>query len=163
MAVAGFLSGAAPTDMQLTTNGLGRVRYGMAVGQVEAALGQRLSVNYPQDKSCGVGALKRPHNPTIHYLFEQGRLARIEVGASLARKQRPLISVKGIGIGASEAAALKRFPSAKVEPHKYDEDGHYVEINVTGRRGILFETHKGRVAAMRTGLYPALLYVEGCL
>ena len=55
-------------------------------------------------------------------------------------------------------------PSVKIEPHKYDENGHYLILEANdGRAAIVLEEGGGKVTDIRAGLKPSVEYVERCL
>jgi hypothetical protein len=146
---------AAAPAAQLTPSGMGSVRIGMAPGQVEVALGAKLAIEYPNDPSCVEGGRADRKDQHIWYLFENGRLASVEIGEGR--------TVNGVGIGDTDRAVRKAFPKIVAERHQYDDEGEYLKVKASGKSGIVFETHKGLVTVIRAGKYPAVEYVEGCL
>jgi hypothetical protein len=61
------------------------------------------------------------------------------------------------------ASVKKRFPHVRIDPHKYDEEGHYlVLLTPDGKAALLFEEGGGMVTDVRAGLEPSVEYVEGC-
>ncbi len=51
-----------------------------------------------------------------------------------------------------------------VEPHQYDDHGHYLKIlSVDKTHAMVFETDGKRVTEFRAGAGNAPHYVEGCL
>ena len=155
----------ASASRVLTLEGLGPVRIGMTLRQVERALGARLKIEYPEDYSCGGGSRADGRDPDIWYMIDDRRLARIEI---VSRKGQPatVTTAQGLGVGSTEADILRVYGArVKTEPHPYLEgEGHYMKVDAPGhRRGILFETNHGVVTTFRAGTYPALGYIEGCL
>lgn len=160
LALLGMAAAPAPTD--LTVNGIGPVRFGMTVQQVERATGNGLVMSDPEDPSCAEGSPAKPGRQDMVYLFEHRRLARITVWEVKGQTLAP-IRIGGIGVGGREADIRRRFPSARIRPHVYSgPNAHYVDIRMGNGRSYRFETLNGRVTALHAGLYPSLDYVEGC-
>jgi hypothetical protein len=56
------------------------------------------------------------------------------------------------------------YPKARVEPHRYDESGHYLDLtSADGRHAIRFETDGKVVTTIIVGEREPVGYVEGCL
>jgi hypothetical protein len=73
-------------------------------------------------------------------------------------------TTSGIGIGASEADLVQVYgKAAKVAPSKYDAQGHTITVeDAAAKSALAFETSGGKVTTFRTGVHPAVDYVEGC-
>lgn len=94
-------------------------------------------------------------------MVENGRVERVDVDSIGARTDR------GAGVGMSEADIRRLYPeSLVVQPHKYDETGHYLipvpREPADSSLRVVFETDGQRVLRYRAGLRPAVEYVEGC-
>jgi hypothetical protein len=67
----------------------------------------------------------------------------------------------GAHVGDSEARIRQLYPALRVEPHKYT-DGHYLVVDATPQRRLIFETDGEKVTRYRSGAIPAVDWVEGC-
>ena len=88
-----------------------------------------------------------------------GRVVRIEL-----RGKSRLNTLSGAHIGSSEAELNKLYgEQLKVQPHKYEPDGHTITWqSADGEFGLRFETAGGKVTAIQSGPWEHLHYVEGC-
>ena len=150
----------------LSVEGLGPVRIGMTVEQAERALEASFR---PRERSaspaCWITGRADGRGPDIAYMVVHGRIRRIDL-LSGRPPASGVLSEQGIGIGATEEAALQAYGSRLiVAPHKYTgaDGGHYlVLIMPGGRSGMIFETFNGQGTQVRAGFRPELDYVEGC-
>ena len=70
----------------------------------------------------------------------------------------------GVAVGADLATLRKRYPAMRVEPHRDDENGHYLIFDSPDRtRAIVLQETGGRVSGIRAGLQPSVEYVDRCL
>jgi hypothetical protein len=146
---------------RLGLEGLGPLRIGMTLGQAQAAVGGRITLQYAADPSCGQGAPRgAPDGLTV--MFLDGRLARIDIEAP-AR----IATLSGIRVGSSEAE-VKRVYAGRiaVEPAPYNPSGHYLTYRPTGAsqadRLLIFETDGRVVTSYRAGQREAVQLIEGC-
>lgn len=152
-------------DNVLTTQGLGKVKVGMTLEAAETALGSKLEVSYPNDKSCGTGARADKIDDNVWYMLENGNVARIDVvsdGTHVAH----IVTAEGVGAGSTEKAVLDAYRGrVKIKPHPYlESQGHYLVVDDSDHKhGIIFETDLKQVTSVRAGAYPALGYIEGCV
>ena len=140
-------------------DGVGPVKVGMNLSQLNAVLHERFSMPYSkEDQGCFyVKPAKHAH---IAFMIEDGRLVRIDVDKA------GISTAEGVQVGDSEARALQVYaPRLKVESSKYGgPGGHYLTMrSVNGRYGIRFETEKGKMRTFYAGGFDAIQYVEGCL
>ena len=90
-------------------------------------------------------------------MVEDGVITRADVDAAIQ-------NISGIKVGMSIANAKRIQPRLKVEPHKYDPDGHYLTLSTRRKQfSLVFETDKFKVTDIRGGMQPSVGYVEGCL
>jgi hypothetical protein len=142
---------------QLSETGIGPVRVGMTVAEAAAALPDGAA--HPATRECAyVGLSGLPIGVSL--MTEDGRIVRVDVDDSSA-----VATTAGARVGWAEARVLALYPGARVEPHKY-EDGHYL-VAIPGAPAdtvhrIVFETVGGVVRRFRSGVVPAVEYVEGC-
>jgi hypothetical protein len=155
---------AAGAPAPLTEDGLGPVHIGMTAPEAEHALGARLKIDYPNGPSCGGGRRADGRDPDISYLFDNGRLARIDIDPPDASHALHMTAA-GIHAGSTEADVKKAYRRVITEPHPYTAPlGHYLRVYTRGKAaGFIFETDGKRVVEFRAGVYPALGYIEGCL
>lgn len=140
-------------------DGIGPVKIGMSLSQLNAVLHETFSMpESKDDRACFyVGPAKYPD---ISFMIERGRLSRIDIdGASVS-------TAEGIHIGDSESHTRKVYGSRlKVEPHAYTGEGggHYLTMySSDGRYGIRFETDGKKVVGFYAGKSQAIAYIEGC-
>jgi hypothetical protein len=138
-------------------DGVGPVKIGMTLSQLNTALHEKFSMPAAQDdQGCFyVSPGKHPH---IAFMIEEGRLVRIDVESA------GVATPEGIQVGDSESHARQVYGSRlKVEPQKYIDTGHYLTVrSEDGRYGIRFETDQGKITMFYAGRYDAIQYVEGC-
>ena len=106
----------------LTSDGLGSVKWGMSVRQVEAALGASLSVfpnSYGSYEACETAKRTDGLDAGLWFMFEAGQLTRIDVSPPDGTRSRLAISAQmGIGVGSEEVAVKRTYGTAlRIEPH----------------------------------------------
>jgi len=143
----------------LRADGVGPVKVGMTVAEADQALPGGL------DNTTGLEACDyvRPKQGPggVSLMVVDGRIARVDVVDS-AR----VPTTAGVMPGESEARVREAYPGVRVQPHKYDDRGHYMVV-IPGAPSdtlhrIVFETDGAKVTRMRGGLFPAVEFVEGC-
>ena len=143
----------AGTDV-LSPEGYGPVRFGMKVEEVELALKQRTTEPYI---AAGCDYVEFKKYPGLRFMVEDGVVTRADARGNIRNSAKVLV-----GMNLAKVRAMP--PSVKVEPHKYDDEGHYLILDTNdGRAAIVLEESKGKVIAVRAGMKPAVKYVEGCL
>jgi hypothetical protein len=143
----------------IRVDGVGPVRFGMALADARAALGDSLIVA-PPGGECGF-TTPRGAPAGVRFMVEQGKIVRVDVDSAGVR------TAAGVEVGMSEADVRGRYPvGLRVQPHKYDPKGRYLVVQgtepVDSARRLIFETDGQRVVRYRAGLTPAVEYVEGC-
>ena len=143
--------GAAP-DL-LSAEGIGAVRFGITLAQIEQALGASAVLPQSFDPACSM--VRLPGLPRLRFMVENGVVTRADAEAGVA-------SAVG-AIGDTLAQVRGAHPEARISPHKYDPGGHYLSFpSADGRAAIILEAAGGKVTGMRAGLQPAVAYVETC-
>ena len=138
----------------LSPAGYGQVRFGAKLSEVEAKLKQKASPKQP-DPGCDFVRFKK--YPRIRFMVEQGLVTRADADPGIKNSA-------GVAVGMSLARVKVLHPKIRVEPHKYDEEGHYLILpSANGQAALVFEESKGKVTDVRAGTEPSVEYVEGCL
>jgi hypothetical protein len=92
-------------------------------------------------------------HPQVAFLIEDGKLVRVDV-------EKPGISTeRGIQVGGRQARTQTIYGAkAKLPPSQYtgDEGDRYLTVrSPDGRRGIRFETEKGKITTFYAGTHTA--------
>ena len=143
----------------IRVDGVGPIRFGMALADARAALRDSLVVTPPAG-ACGF-TVPRDAPAGVRFMVEQRKIVRVDVDSSGVR------TAAGVEVGTSEADVRARYPvGLQVQPHKYDPKGRYLVLQGTqpadSARRLIFETDGQRVVRYRAGITPAVQYVEGC-
>ena len=144
--------GGAPV---LSDRAYGAIIFGQPLEAAETQLSEKAQTTKdPEEEHCRyVSFMIYPH---ISFMVENGVITRAESSSAIPTS-------KGITVGASLKAAKRKRPTV-VEPHKYEDNGHYIIFRSSGaKRALLLEEVNGTVTAVRGGLVPSVEYVEGCL
>lgn len=154
-ALAGVVAAATalPSNAKLSTAGLGPVKIGMTVAQVERAGKRELDFEGGDANSlCAMARLGK----NVFGLFSKGRLARVYV------RSRLYATKAGIRVGDSQRKVVASYgPSLVRSPHKYVVGGFYFKLTIGSRR-LVFETDGREVDEMSSGRKPEVDWVEGC-
>ncbi len=139
-------------------DGIGPVKVGMSLSQLNAALQEKFKMPKARDEQgCFyVTSLRHPH---VSFMIEHGKVSRIDIDG------RGVPTDRGIQVGDSEKKVRKVYGAAvKVGPHAYtsEESGHYLTVR-SGEVGLRFETAKGKVDSFYAGRFASVEYIEGCL
>lgn len=148
----------ALSGSRLTYTGLGPLKIGMTIADANrAGLKIALDEQFPEIDQCGLA--KIVGRDDVQLLFEHDRLARIELRSSR------LETFSGAKVGDSEARVREIYGARlRVDPHQYDQNGHYLTVTSSDKRyALVFETDGKAVTDLRAGLIPAVQYVEHCL
>jgi len=140
---------------RLSANGLGALRIGMRVGEIERVTGRAMVFGFGEYDACELWELRGARGLSLMVAY--GRLARVEAWRGRWRTKR------GIAIGDSEGKVRRRYHNIRTEPHPYSPPGKYLIVG-SGRRRMIFETSpEGRVTSFRGGRAREVGYIEGCL
>jgi hypothetical protein len=139
-------------------DGAGPIRYGMSVADAAAAMGDSIAAP-PAAEECAY--LRFQGMPDgLQFMVERGRIVRADVTAG------PLPTAGGARIGMTGREVLALYGGAlEARPHKYDTAGQYLVLAPEEGRDslrLVFETDGAVVTRYRTGVLPAVEYVEGC-
>lgn len=152
----------------LTVEGLGAVRLGMTLHDMEQAAGAAFARRDPagyESESCWYTDRLEHPLPHVAFMMDQDRLVRIDVMQTDEADNVPLRTASGFGVGSSEDAILARYGAAvQKTPHPYlGAAGSVLRIQAPHESGVLlFETADGKVTRFRTGFAPAVDFKEGC-
>jgi hypothetical protein len=151
----------APTPAGWTVryDGIGPVRVGASVAELEATLGTRLPRRDSLDPRCDY--LRNPTLvPGVWFMIVQGRVARIDIDSAGPA------TAEGVRVGDDTTRAMSTYaPRLEVSPHKYT-DGKYLTVTPatpadSGFR-LIFETRGGKITHIRAGRLPEVGWVESC-
>lgn len=138
----------------LSPTGYGPIKFGARLDDIEKAIGPRLDPERPLDPGCGYVRFKTL--PGVRFMVEGGIITRADAEAGVS-------NTLNIEVGASLDSIRKARPEARIAPHKYDPEGHYVTFSSPdSHAAIVMEEGAGVIKAIRAGLQPSVAYVEGC-
>jgi hypothetical protein len=154
--LAGTSLGDSPWTIR--ENGVGPVRVGMTLSQLQAALHQKLE----EDDESGSDNCFYVHehgNKQTSFMIVDDHLVRIDV------LEPGIKTASGIQVGDPETKLRQVYGTRiKVMGHQYIDTGHYLTVRSTDSHyGIRFETDKGKILTFYAGTYEAIQFVEGCL
>lgn len=147
-----------PVGPVVDAHGIGPVRIGMTLQELNAALMDTLRPAYEINEECDFVEPKALQGAALMILRDS--VARVDVDAP------GILTKEGAGVGDTEASVLALYGGrARVQPHKYTgPEGHYVIISTPGDSAyrIIFETDGKKVERYRAGRSPGVDYIEGC-
>ena len=165
------LSAESPTPtgiQQLSLRGMGSVLLGMTVDEVEQVLGTTLDFSAAGSDGCYYATDPTDVvSPDFMVLSPTGdpsggEIVRIELGVEHSTRS-------GLHIGSTKADVLAAYGDRiEATPHPYDgspgsEYLTYVPADAADAEyRLILETSADRVVAIRAGLLPAVLWIEGC-
>ncbi len=149
---AALFACATASAQTLSPDGYGKIRFGDRLVTAEKRLGQRATPR-PRERACSIVRFKR--YPRVSFMVEQGRITRADAKTVVPNSA-------GVTAAMQPEEVLRRHPHARLEPHKYDEDGKYLILRKGTGKALIFETSKNKLKRVRAGLKPAVDYVEGC-
>jgi len=137
----------------LTASGYAAVKFGMPLSAAESEVKETL-LPTPGALDCTYVAFTS--YPGIRFMVERGVVVRADATANIANGA-------GVVFGASIDQVRTAHPSVEVQPHKYEPDGNYLILaGAEPNSAYVFEAKAGKISAIRAGMKPAVLYVEGC-
>ena len=143
---------------EVRTDGVGPVKVGMSLSQLNAVVHEKFSLPAAKDEQ-GCFYIKPHQQPSIGLMIEDGRVTRVDIDGP------DILTVEGVHVGDSETRAKQVYGhKLKVEPHAYTgPEGHYLTMHSSdGRYGIRFETDEGKIVRFYAGRANSIAYIEGC-
>ena len=138
----------------LSPSGYGLIQFGQPLKVTEVNLNETA---LPKNREPGCDFVKFKKYPQIHFMVEDGVVTRGDAKAGVRNSAM-------VSVGMSLARVKTLHPRIRIEPHKYDDEGHYLILDSSdGSSAILFEESGGKVTDIRAGKKPSVEYVEGCL
>ncbi len=165
--LAALLTGVAHAEapLVLSPTGLGDVRVGSKVDQLERVVRDKLAYNPYLNHGCGVTTSKDFEAYGVTYMLEANVLTRINIDY-YGTDPRPLEikTAAGIGLGSSEDDVAKAYAGQmRVEKNPGDPTWHTIYVDSPDQtHALAFETDGKKVKSMRAGLYPGVSYPDGC-
>lgn len=139
---------------ELSASGYGLIQFGQALKVAEVNLN---GTAMPKDRESGCDFVTFKKYAKIRFMVEDGIVTRGDAKAGVRNSAR-------VSIGMSLARVKALHPKIRIEPHKYEDEGHYLILESSdGSSAILFEEVGGKVTDIRAGKKPSVEYVEGCL
>jgi hypothetical protein len=149
----------------LSEDGLGNVKIGMPVEQIELQFHDKFGYNPYENHGCSMLTTPLLEPTGISVMIEAKHLTRINIDyVGKSALPATIKTSKGIGLGSSEEDVLKAYPNARVKVNPADPTWHTIFAETPDQaKGIVFETNGKAVKSMRAGVNPAISYPNGCL
>lgn len=150
---------AAPAEAEWSVSGtgVGKIRFGWTVAELNTSLGDQLKPTYEVSDECDY--LRPAALPAgVSLMIIKDTVVRVDVDSA------GTLTREGGGVGDTEAKIQSLYPGrVRVDPHKYT-DGHYLVVSFPNdsRTLIIFETDGQKVVSYHAGRRPAVEYIEGC-
>jgi hypothetical protein len=158
LASSALLAQAVPRDSRLHANGLGRLKIGMSLSQVNHLLSRKITptpVALRADPRCDYQAL--PQAPGVAVVFIDGRLERIDISSA------DFADENGIKIGDALNEVAGKLPASKREPLDFMPEGTSMVIERSDHANGLSYQFEGRsLTRMIAGDKKVMRYAEGC-
>jgi len=157
--LAAGVTHANPTNI-LTADGIGPLRIGMTLQQLEAAIGRKVDLSdLSSDDTSVCAEIDVPGWENIGLLMENLRVTVIYI-------DRPYRTIDGVYHGMSETDLKRRFGHQAVFGYRPyfggDPHAHNVVVKKGRRREFLFQTENDKVSSISVGDLPGVEYWEGC-
>ncbi|KTD18472.1 hypothetical protein [Legionella jordanis] len=152
--------GVSVKQWKLSPEGLGPLKIGMSLKEAAQIKGISLSRHKPdvyENNECYTETIKGIKGLSL--MISHGQIVRINVNTVA------ISTTAGAHIGDSETKLRSLYQGKlDIEPHRYEEKGHYFTYSADGKRQALrFETNGKRITRMYAGQEPQVYYVEDCL
>lgn len=150
---------AAAGQLTVSPEGVGPVRIGSTLAELNATLGEQLRPAYDVNPECDyVDPATLPAGVAL--MVVQDTVVRVDVDTT------GIPTAEGAMVGDTEARIQALYRGrVEVQPHKYTGPvGHYLVVRASAdtMRLLIFETDGMRVVNYRAGIRPAVEYIEGC-
>ena len=150
----------SPVDLE----GMGVVKIGMTIEEAQ----QEANVTFKQENSggeeYGCFYFSTEEIDKVSMMVTDNVIARIDINNPLVK------TTEGVGIGDTETLIREIYGNNNIEeyPHEYIIDGKYVIFipseNLAQDYGIIFNINSDeKVISFRSGKFPEVGYVEGCV
>jgi hypothetical protein len=148
------LSGTAVAGtLVLSPNGYGDVQFGRSLAAAERKAKQ---VATPKKRERGCAFVQFSKYPGVQFMVEEGLVTRADAESSVKNSA-------GVSVGMSLLQVKALHPAIRIEPHKYEENSHYLILSTAdSTAAIVFEESEGTITKVRAGKKPSVEYVEGC-
>jgi hypothetical protein len=150
---------SAPSTWVVRPDGLGPIRIGATVAELEAALGRRPPRADSLDPHCDY--LRDPDRvPGVWFMLTEGRVARLDVDSTGPA------TTEGVRVGDGTEKVQRLYaPRVIVTPHKYT-GGEYLTVTpappADSQYRMIFETDSGIITRYRVGRLPEVGWIESC-
>jgi len=156
---------AAVPVAPLSLDGMGEVKFGMSVDDLERALNDAMPYSPYANHGCSVVTVASSEAWGLSYTIEDNQLMRINVeyyGSD--QRAQPIRTDTGVGLGSSEEDVTKAYAGRiRITPNPEDPAWHTLTVDAPDHaRGIIFETDGKAVKSFRAGLYPAVGLPSSC-
>lgn len=144
-------------DWSLRVDGIGPLRVGMRIQQMNEVLGEHFSYPpAPDDQGCFY--LSPSKEPRVGLMVENGILVRVDV------LERGVRTANGVQVGDAVAKVRGLYGKRlETEPHAYSPEEKYLTVrSADNRHAVRFETDRGKVRVIYSGFYKQVQYIEGC-
>lgn len=143
-----------PAPLVLSWSGYGPVAFGSTLADVEHLVGAQVQPAQAPDPACGY--VRFASLPGIEFMVEKGIVTRADAGAGVR-------NVLDIAVDMPFSMVQRAHPTARIVPHKYEPDAHYLVFPTPdGGKALVLEEKHGQIVAVRAGLVPSVEYVERC-
>lgn len=146
-------------DWQLSPDGIGPIKIDMTLKQAQAASGIAFNTkktDADQEDSCYMLTLKNIKN--LSFMISGDKIVRINVNSL------PFATDLGAKVGDTEQQVLMLYHNKLlVEPHRYEEQGHYLTLSDKARdRSIRFESDGKKITRIYAGKDNEIHFAEDC-
>jgi hypothetical protein len=158
---------AADSDMILTPNGIGKVRFGMAAKMLQNTLQQKLEFDFDPfaTDGCGTVSTKGTRAIGVSFTLKKGYVDRINIDYFGKGLRSPVRTDGGVELGSTEDEVKQAYGNrVAVEPHPNDPTWHYMVVDSPDHTSaIILETNGKKVIHIRSGEYPTIMQPDGCV
>lgn len=152
-----------PSEVFVTTGGLGAIRVGQTVAQAEEASGLTLEEEpVPLSEDCFYVTVRDdPVYDGVSFMVSEGTIGRVDVQGPSTITTR-----SGAGVGTTEQQLRDLFPGQIEDASQYSLDTPAVMFvprdEADAQFRVIFELTDGTVTGYRSGILPPVGFTEGC-